>query len=184
MKLTLNLASRRYVNERALRLAYLVVSMLLLLLLLVQGRVLWQTQQQSQVLRYEISELEKQLNDNVPQRFNKEQIAEQQERLARAKTLLQQDAFRWTSLFDRFETLLPENVSIFSFSPNYNDASLQVTGAAKNLRDLQRLLDNLHGDNFKQVFLTQQSQGEVLDYAGNQRPAITFSIKLEGVFAQ
>ncbi|SHI46503.1 type IV pilus assembly protein PilN [Malonomonas rubra DSM 5091] len=184
MKLTLNLASRRYVNEQALRLGYLIFSLLLVLLLLFQIRLLGLERQENESVRTEINTLQEQLKDKIPQRFDKAQIAAHQEQLGRAKALLLQDAFRWTALFDRLEILLPKNVSIVSFSPNYKDASLQISGAAKKLKDLQRLLDNLHGDNFKQVFLNQQSEGEVLDYAGNKQPAITFTIKLEGVFEE
>lgn len=182
MKLTLNLASRRYVNERALKLACLILTLLLLLLLLLQARTCLQSREQNLVYRADIEKLEQQLGVTIPKRFTKEQIVVQQQGFARAKSFLQEDAFRWTALFDRMEGLLPKNVSIRSFSPNYKAGSLTINGVAKNLIDLQDLLDNLHADSFAQVFLKSQNQIEVLDYQDNKMPALSFTILLEGVF--
>jgi len=182
MKLTLNLASRSYVNERALRIGCLVISLLLLLLLGFQLRNGLQSREQNTGLRTEIAQLRQQLKGKIPRRFTKAQIALQQQEFGRAQALLSRDAFRWTALFDRMEALLPENVSIRSFNPNYKDKNLQIVGIARSLTDLQTLLDNLHGDNFKQVFLKNQNQIEVLDYVDKKRTALEFSIQLQGVF--
>jgi len=182
MKLTLNLASRRYLNERALKWAYLLLLLLFVFLLLMQAREYLQSRQQGLVYQKNIAKLEEQLQGKIPKRFTAAQIATQQKDYARAESMLQDDAFRWTALFDRLEGLLPSNVSIQSFSPNYKSNSLVISGVAKNLIDLQDLLDNLHADSFSQVFLQNQNRVEVLDYQDNKRPALAFSILLEGVF--
>jgi len=182
MRLTLNLASRRYINERALKLACLAITALLVLILLLQGRTVLQSQQPNLARQAEISKLEEQLQGKLPKRFSKEEIVVQQQNLAMARELLEVDAFRWTALFDRLEGLLPRNVSISSLNPNYKAKSLVISGVARNLIDLQDLLDNLHGDSFEQVYLKNQSQIEVLDYQEKKRPALAFSIQLQGVF--
>lgn len=182
MKLTLNLASRRYVNERALKWACLFLSFVLLLLLMVQAQTYLQSREQALKYKTTIEKLEQQLRGKVPKRFTKEQIVAQQHDFSQAENLLRKDAFRWTALFDRLEDLLPENVSIRSFSPNYKEGSLVISGVAKNLIDLQDLLDNLHADSFQQVFLRSQNQIEVVDYQEQKKTALAFSILLEGVF--
>ena len=182
MKLTLNLASRRYVNERALTWGCLALSLLLILLLAFQVRSYLQSREQNLAYRTNIAKLQEQLRGKVPKRFTAGQIASQQEDFARAKAMLQKDAFRWTALFDRMEKLLPSNVSIQNFSPNYKANSLVISGVARNLIDLQDLLDNLHADSFRQVFLKNQSQVKVRDYQDNERAVLSFSIVLEGVF--
>lgn len=182
MKLTLNLASRRYVNERALKLACLLLVAFLLLLLLFQARTSLQSREQILAMNVAIEKLAQQLQGEIPKRFSKEQIAAQQQDFAQAEALLRKDAFRWSALFDRMEGLLPENVSIRSFSPNYKEGSLVISGVAKNLIDLQDLLDNLHADSFRQVFLQNQNQIEVFDFQDEKRTALSFSILLEGVF--
>jgi len=182
MKLTINLASRRFVNEQALKSTLTVVLTTLVIVLILQGMTWMQSHEQNLTYLQEINALEEQLRGKIPKRFSKEQIAEQQLRFSQAEALLQKDAFRWTALFDRFEKLLPANVSIRSFSPNYEKGSLAINGVAKDLIDLQDLLDNLHADNFDQVFLKTQSQVEVKDYMGSPQPALSFAIQLEGVF--
>ncbi len=181
MKLSLNLASRSYVNEQALKWVGGVLIFLLLILLFFQLRTYFQDRQLNIGYRANIKKLELELHGKVPE-FTAEQIATQQLEYSRAEALLQKDAFRWTALFDRFEGLLPKNVSIQSFNPNYKSGSLVFTGVAKKLNDLQELLDNLHADRFEQVLLQNQSQVEVIDYADQKRSALAFSIKLEGVF--
>ncbi len=182
MKLTLNLASRTYVNERALSLGCLILALMLVVLLLFQARAVLQERERNLSYQKEISTLETQLSSKLPKQFSKEQLATQQEAFQQAQELLQRDAFRWTALFDRLEKLLPEHVSLKNLNPNYQKGSLTIEGVARQLGDLQQLLDNLHAEEFKQVFLTGQSSVDVDDFAGNKRPALQFSILLEGVF--
>ena len=182
MKLTLNLASRSYVNERALSLSCLLICFVLTLLLIFQAHYVLQGQEQNRAYQTEINALEAKLGSKLPKQFTKAQLAEQREIFNQAQDLLQRDAFRWTALFDRLENLLPTHVTLQNFNPNYQKGSLSITGVARQLGDLQQLLDNLHGDTFEQVFLTSQSWVDVIDYSGNKRPALQFSIQLEGVF--
>lgn len=182
MKLTLNLASRSYVNERALKWGYLLFALLILLILLFQLRISLHTWQLNLDYRTDIEAIEKQLRGKIPAHFTAEQISAQKQSLGRAKELLREDAFRWTVLFDRMEGLLPRDVSIRSFNPNYSDGTLVLTGVCKKLPDLQKLLDNLYASSFKQVFLQNQSQIETLGYDEINRTALQFSIRLEGVF--
>ena len=182
MRLTLNLASRRYVNESAIKWGYLLFSVLLLLLITFQVWLCLQSRQLNHSYQVEIDQLAQQLGNKVPERFTGAQIAAQKQDFSRAEELLQKDAFRWTALFDRMERLLSSGVSIRSFSPNYKDGSLVLNGVAKKLSDLQDLLNNLHADNFDQVFLQSQRQFDVDDFDGTKIPAIDFSLRLEGVF--
>ncbi|NOY13619.1 MAG: PilN domain-containing protein, partial [Deltaproteobacteria bacterium] len=160
----------------------LLFALLLLLLLLFQVRTYLQDRQQIISCQTNIERMELRLNGTVPKRFTAEQIAAQQREFKYAAKLLKRDAFRWTVLFDRMEALLPRNVSIRSFSPSYKDGSLVLTGVAKKLSDLQKLLDNLYADSFRQVFLQSQRQIDVVAYDGQKKPAHEFSIRLEGVF--
>lgn len=182
MKLSLNLASRSYVNERALKWGYLLFALLLLLIFLFQLTTYLQSRQLMLGYQANIKSLEQQLSGAVPEHFTAGQLAVQQQAISRAEALLQKDAFRWTALFDRLETLLPRDVSIRSFSPNYKDDSLILTGVAKKLTDLQQLLNNLHADSFQQVFLQSQGQVEVIGSDESKKTAHQFTIRLEGVF--
>lgn len=182
MKLSLNLASRTYLNQRALRQIYLLLGLLFLVLLAFQIKIYLTSHQQRLGLEKNIADLQTQLHGEPAPQLTADQISLQQQEHRQAEMLLQRDAFRWTALFDRFERLLPSGVSIRSFNPNYQQGQLQINGVARQLSDLQTLLNNLHGEKFRQVFLESQDWVEVSDGTGGEKPALGFSIRLEGVF--
>ena len=185
MKVTLNLASRRYVNRRALNQLGILIVLLLLILLTVQVRGYLLRQKHVQNYEKNLAEMRQeylQLQGKNVQSLSPDQLEEQQREYNQAQTLLQRDAFRWTVLFDRLERLLPAGVSINSFNPDYKTKNLELSGIARSLADLQRLLNNLHKDSFTQVFLTSQTQIKISDGQGGELPALSFSLTLEGVF--
>lgn len=182
MKLSLNLASRRYLNQRVFKFAYLLVIASLLLLFALQLQTYLQSRNSIKQFQSNLTQLDLQLEGKVSSRLNAEEVEQQQEQLDYAETILQRDAFRWTALFDRMETYLPKGVSIRSFSPDYKKNSLVLRGVCKELVDLRMFLDNLHEASFQQVFLQNQNWTKVKDYRDIERPALDFSIRLEGVF--
>ncbi len=185
MKVTLNLASRRYVNRRALNRLGILFVLLLLVLLTLQVRGYLQRQNHVRNYKENLAEMRQeyqQLLGKTVQSLSPEQLEQQTREFHQAQTLLQRDAFRWTVLFDRLEGLLPAGVSINSFNPDYKSKSLELSGIARNLADLQHLLNNLHKDSFTQVFLNNQTQIKMTDGQTGELPALSFSVTLEGVF--
>ncbi len=184
MKPTLNLASRRYVNRRASNRIFTALILLFTVFAALQAQFFLQGRKQLDKFQENIVELEEQLNGingNAPHLSN-EQIDQQKLEFAQADMLLQRDAFRWTALFDRMEKHLPSGVSISSFQPDYSKKSLSLNGAAKRLKDLQRLLDRLLLEPYDQVFLKSHGRAEVDDGMGGKKTAIKFSLVIEGVF--
>jgi type IV pilus assembly protein PilN len=182
MKLSINLASQRHINQRALRVILSGIILLLLIVLALQGNAYLKTRQLAQQHQSHIDSLQEQLRGKLPKRLTAEDLAEQRQTYDQAAILLQRDAFRWTALFDRMERLLPEGVSLRSFNPDYNKNSLLITGAARNLHNLQALLDNIQAEQFHQVYLKNQGEVDVDDGRGGKRTALSFSISVEGVF--
>lgn len=182
MKLTINLSSRRYVNDIALNWTGGAISVLLLLLIFYQASLCFQAHRLVQKYRLDVAELKQQISDRKTLHMTEEQVEQQKNKIAVARSLLRKDAFRWTALLDRLERLLPEKVSIHSLSPNYQTNSLKLTGAAQQLEDLQTFLDNLHNDAFSQVlFKSQEMKGEK-NSTGKKKSLLFFSLELEGVF--
>ncbi len=182
MKLSINLASRRYLNQQSMKLIFSSIIMFLLLILAMQGNSYLQNRQQTLQYQAHLESLQKQLHGKLPERLTPEELAEQHQGFEQAEALLQRDAFRWTALFDRMETLLPNGVSLRSFNPDYDKNSLRINGVAKNLKNLQDLLDNLQSAQFSQVYLENQGEVDVDNGRGNKRKALSFSISLGGVF--
>lgn len=182
MKLTINHASRRYVNEDALKWGGRVIALLMLIIIVLQLSTVLTLRTQNSENQLEIATLEQQLVSDDSIRLDEGQLSRQKQEIIQAQIILQKDAFRWTGLFDRMEELLPKEVSIRSFNPNYKSNNLMLTGVAVQLSDLQEFINNLHADSFTRVLLKSQGRIEVTDSSGRKRPALAFSILLEGLF--
>ena len=182
MKLSINLASRHYPNQQALKMIFSGVIVLLFCVLAVQGKAYLDNHQLTLQYQEHLDSLQEQLHGKLPKRLTPEELSEQRQAYEQAEILLQRDAFRWTALFDRMENLLPDGVSLRSFNPDYGKNSLLINGVARNLKSLQNLLDNLQADQFEQVYLKNQREVEVDDGRGGKRTALGFSVSLGGVF--
>ena len=180
MKLSINLASRRHLNQRAIRLVLGCLIGGLALVLVFQGNIYLRDRQQMLEYRARLAELQEQLRGKLPQRLTPADFADQRLAYERAETLLERDAFRWTALFDQMEALLPEGISLRSFRPDHAKNSIALHGVAKDLSSLQALLDKLHEGPFSRVYLENQGTVDVDDGRGGKRPALSFSISLAG----
>lgn len=182
MKLTLNLAGRTYLNRRALRFAYGFVALLLLLLLsaLVYS-YLRDYRQLTQVEQW-LAELETRAGAvSTPAR--PALSGTERERLLSdvdfANGILRMDGFRWTRLLDRLERVLPETVGIQAIRPDYAKGSFSLTGQARDLDALRRLLDNLSASpEFSDVYLRQQARRDDPDGGS----LLGFSLDVKGAF--
>ncbi len=186
MKLNLNLASRRYVNKFALQRGFWVLLCLLLVFigwqvntLLIDNQTLQQNQQRVQELKRQLQTLQ-----GAPRKpLTEEKRKDLEKKYKRVKDLLDLDAFRWTALLDRMETLLPDGVSLHGFKPDYAKKSLAITGYARDLGKMRLFLDRLlKNEKFAQVYLKRHQRITVKDYAAKDREVISFSIQIEGVF--
>ncbi len=185
MKVTLNLASRRYLNRRAINQLGILFIVLLAVVFMVQ--VNGYLQGRSQLSSYEksLTELEleyQELLGETPRSLSPQEVDAQKVKFQQAETLLQRDAFRWTALFDKMEKRMPSGVTITSFNPDYKARSLKLAGQARGLSDLQRFLRNLHKEPFEQIFLQSQGEVTVVDAQGVEQSALSFAVTLEGVF--
>lgn len=182
MKLSINLASRRHMNQGLFQLTFVVLLLLLVAVLVFQGSAYLKGYRLSQTYQSHLDELQQQLQGKQPERIDPQAVAERQQSYDQARRLLQRDAFRWTALFDRMEALLPAGVSLLSFNPNYEQKNLQINGLAKDLKALQALLDNLETEKFDPVYLNSQGETDVDDGRGEKRVALTFTISLGRIF--
>lgn len=182
MKLSINLASRHYVNQRAMYLIFVVLFLVLVTILAFQSNSYLKGYQLSQTYQSHLDELQSQLQGKQPERIDPKAVAERQQSYDQARRLIKRDSFRWTALFDRMEAILPAGVSLLSFNPDYEKKSLQINGLAKNLKSLQALLDNLEAEKFDPVYLNNQGQTNVDDGRGGKRVALTFAVSLGRVF--
>jgi type IV pilus assembly protein PilN len=183
MKLTLNLASRSYINRRALYALYAVLIALLVLLLALNIGFYFRTQSQARQLKERVAEFDRELagrQENAVE-FSPAAYEEMLEEIAFANEILLKDSFRWTALLDRLEEVVPDKVIIRGIQPEYKSGSLNLTGGARRVEDLRRFLDNLiESSQFSDVYLLQQARetGKGRNGGGD----IGFSVVVRGAF--
>lgn len=186
MKFNLNLASRHYMNKRAVNQGFLAVVCLLLIFCGWTLNNLAAEYRSLQLERQHQAEVDRQLQNlrGEPKKpLSAKERAALENEFDVVEKLLARDAFRWTSVLDRMEKLLPAGVSLSGFNPDYEKGSLALAGRARNLKQMRVFLGRLlKNTDFKEVYLNSHSRIKVKDYADQEREAIAFSIELEGVF--
>ncbi len=186
MLLQINLASRTYVNRRALYGSYAVVGGLLCLLLLFNIDFLLRLQAHGAKMTAQLAEVEATLLDQGGRKdpaIAPEELKKRQKDVAFANEILMREGFRWTELLDRLEDVAVDGISIRALQPNFKEKSLSLSGVAREVRDLRRYIDRLIAESsFSEVYLLSQSTVKIKDNLGGEHQAIAFSIDLKGVF--
>ena len=150
MRLTINLATRRYLNLRRLN-AWLIVGGLIALALLV----------------FEVRECAYTQGDL--QRIRAAQAA----RFAFANALIRRKTVNWLRLLDCLEEVVPNGVALSQIEPDQRDQLLKVSGVARGFDNLRALLENMEQSrNFSEVYLLSQSETKV----GLTQKGITFAV--------
>lgn len=185
MKITLNLASRTYLNRRALYASYAAIGGVLVLLLVLSAALHLKNRQHIQTLRTELGALQQEAAVNAESGKEAISPAAHEKLLVEVRSaneILAQDSFRWTTLLGQLEEVVPESVAISSIQPNYKESSLNLTGMARRVEDLQLLLDNcIASTHFADVYLLQQaSLKETSPEAAAE--AISFRLVIRGAF--
>jgi len=178
MKYSINLASRSYVNKRALYIGYLVCGVVLVAGLFYTLAYYFDLQSQISTTEARLGELKDKIlasqggdaADYNAARYDKVLV-----QIHLANGILSRDSFRWTKLLDQLEQVVPGNVRIKSISPDHEENTVELTGVAKGLTDLKKLLDNLIMSGLYEEVL-------LFDQATDKSGEIGFSIELLGAF--
>jgi len=186
MKLTLNLASRSHSNKSAINSGFIVLLCLLLLVVGWEANTLLKSNKRLMATQLQLVDVQQklqQLRGGPKKTLTVTERALIEKEYGVVSDLLNLDAFRWSALLDRMETLLPEGVSLSGFQPDYKKKSLTLSGRAVGLKEMRIFLDRLlKNSDFENVYLSNHSRIKVRDYADVERSAISFSLQIEGVF--
>lgn len=186
MRLTLNLATRAYLNRRALYAFYAALTGALVLGLLLLGLSLLHLHRQGQVLERQLAELNRQLGQSRPtasRPLGPVETRKLQQQVAAINTILSQSAIHWTTLLDRLGREVPNGVVVRAIQPDSHSGLLELKGEARRVADLRTFLDRLLASpHFGAVYLRQQGRIKVKDTLGRERQAVDFSISLKGAF--
>jgi len=169
MKLTINLATRRYINMRLLN-GVLVTGFLLMgLLSIFQVREVANN-------HAELGRIEKLSAASAARSgatVSEAQLKALSGRIAFANTLIDKKAYNWLSLLDRLEEVVPTGVSLIQIEPDPRQQQLKIAGAARSFANLRSFLENMEqSKNFSEVYLLAQTDTKV----GATQTGINFTV--------
>ncbi|PLX80428.1 MAG: hypothetical protein C0615_00865 [Desulfuromonas sp.] len=181
MQFSINLASRAFINKKALYLGYVACAIILLIGLLSNAGYYARLHNQIKTTNDRLVELEEKIiasQGGDATGYSAARYEQVVSEIAVANEILHRDTFRWTSLLDKLERVVPGNVRILNIAPDHKTGSIKVTALAKGVDAMKRFLDNLiESDDYENVFLFDQAETKTVSGI----PAISFSIELLGV---
>jgi type IV pilus assembly protein PilN len=182
MKLTTNLATRRYVNIKLLNL-YLVIAMVILAAVLIL-RVREIAYNQAELGRVK-GMLAGARSSSPGRKVTEADLKSLQGRVDFANAVIDRKAVDWLNLLDRLEEVLPSGVALNQIEPAKQPAqtvgggasqqaqTVTIGGMASQFSSLRTLLENMEGSkNFSEVYLLSQTETKV----GLTQRGIAFSI--------
>ena len=169
MKLTTNLATRRYLNLRQLN------ALLIALFVLLGGLLIFEVRE----LAYNQAELVRIRRATASSggargaEVSEAQLSALAPKIRFANTLIEKKSVDWLKLLDSLEQVVPAGVMLHQIDPPQRDQVLQISGSARNFGNLRALLENMEeSKNFSEVYLLSQSETKV----GLTQQGINFSI--------
>ena len=183
MKYSINLASRSYVNRKALYLGYLVCGAVLLVTLIFNISYYFSLRSQIRTSETRLQELEEKIlasqgADDVAG-YSAARYDKVLDDIQLANTIIERDSFRWTALLNQMEAVVPGSVKIKTITPDHEKKTIALSGSARELKDMKRFIDRLiKSKHYGDVLLLQQSVEET----GGIETGLKFSIELAEAF--
>ncbi|WP_026840145.1 PilN domain-containing protein [Citrifermentans bremense] len=160
MKLTINLATRRYLNMRRLNAALFGAGLLLAALLVYQVREIANNQVEFNTVKRDSAAANSARPGAAP--VSPEQLKSLESSVAFANEIIDKKTLNWLALLDKLEGVVPAGVALTQVEPVLKDQALKLTGVAYSFSNLRTLLENMEqSPNFSEVYLLSQSELKV-----------------------
>jgi type IV pilus assembly protein PilN len=159
MKLTINLATRRYINLRQVNAALALGLALLAMLAVFKVREI--AHNEAELTRM------KHLSAATGTRVGGVEISQAQlkaldARIRFANAAIDKKSVNWLILLDRLEEVVPSGVALTQIEPDQHQQLVKISGAARSFANLRGLLENMErSKNFSEVYLLSQSEAKV-----------------------
>lgn len=172
MKLTINLATRRYINMRQLN-GWLAISLFLLAALLVyQVRTIANNQVEINKIRRESAAASSGAATGAVM-LSPEQMKALDAKIAFGNDLIDNKTISWITILDKLETVVPPGVALNQVQPILKEQALTITGSARSFGHLRTLLENMEqSPDFSEVYLLSQNELKI----GKTQEGLGFSI--------
>jgi len=171
MKLTINLATRRYINMRRLNSGLAASVLLSAALLVYQVREIANNQVDINRIGNESAAASR--GSAGEPAVSPELLQELDAKIAFGNQLIARKTTNWVAVLDKLEVVVPAGVSLTQVKPSLKDQTLQLAGAARSFAELRTLLENMEeSPNFSEVYLLSQNDLKV----GKSQQALGFNI--------
>ncbi|QWV96274.1 PilN domain-containing protein [Geomonas nitrogeniifigens] len=161
MKLTINLATKRYVNLRQLNTVLTACFAITALFLVYLVREVANNQVEINKIKSQSAAASRGPAGAPP--VPAEQMRELDGKIAFANALIDRKTVNWISLLDKLEQVVPAGVALNQVEPTAQDPQvIKLTGMALNFDNLRVLLENMErSPSFSEVYLLSQSDRKV-----------------------
>ncbi len=173
MRLSINLATRTYLNSRQLNLIFALTFFVLIVLLFMNVRQIFNDIGEENRIKGEIAAMD------LKAGITRKQIPDQDyQRLVShilfANNVIALKSFSWLALFDQLESVVPEGVALKQIEPDPKGKGVvKLAGLTQSFSRLRTLLENMEqSQNFSGIYLLSQSDTKV----GESQKGITFTI--------
>jgi type IV pilus assembly protein PilN len=172
MRLTINLATRTYLNRSQLNLAFAIIFILLSIFLLLNIKDIASNFGEESRVSKELKVLEQKFGNKgrtVPETEYQNLVKQ----ISFANGVIYRKTFSWIGLLEKFENVIPEGVSLSHIEPDSKGKALKLAGTTASFARLRQLLENMESSkDFSDIYLLTQSDAKV----GETQKGITFSI--------
>ena len=175
----INFINSFYYGRRQLSVILNLLALFMLLMAFWQFYTVVQLRAAQAQLQSQLTEINA-VRDNTAQTEKEVDIAAEVASYQPFFALVKEDSWRWTRLLTRLEEVLPAGVSLTSLAPDHQDQSIMLQGEARDLEHLSLFIDQLNSTDFGHILLLGQRAMQVTDMQGEKRPALGFSLRLEG----
>lgn len=172
MRLTINLATRTYVNTARLNAIFAGLGIVLLIVLMFEVTNIASTTGEVGKLQGEIAEMERKSAGKFRQ-VSEQEYQQLLSQIRYANAIIERKSFSWVALLDTLESVVPEGVAITQIDPDPKTKGLKITGATLTFARLRTLLENMEGSSaFSDIYLLSQAQAKV----GESQKGLTFAV--------
>lgn len=174
VKITINLATRRYPGKGVETALPAVIILLSLILFLYLSRKAGEYNDAGERVEKRIAELTELQGKKIDTAKETEASTIG---LTVAGEIIEKKGFSWIGALDNLEKAIPPGISLSSIHPSFKEEGIKLSGYARDFSALSRFIDNLEGLKvYKRVFLINHSLKEMDD----GRRAVVFNISIEG----
>lgn len=172
MRLTINLATRTYLNRNQLNTGCAVLCVLLLLFLVITIKNISAAMAETDRIRSELTALE-QKSGSKGRKIPEAEYQSLVKQIGYANDVIKRKTFSWLALLDKLESVVPDGASLTVISPDIKKKELKISGTTATFARLRQLLENMEeSTSFTDIYLISQADARV----GETQKGITFSI--------